>query len=258
MMGTTYTPTGGSPATPVHKVSLTNAYLLGETEVTYAQYARFLTDIGATSASPTLPAALLDALTTLVPSYPTTAVAFWNGGSINKDAQNIWTAPTYPNYPVNYMTWYGAMAYAVWAGGRLPTEAEWEYAARDTARGNFLNGSSNGAGMAATKALGGYAALSTTTVPVKTKNASNWGLYDIYGNVWEWCFDRFLANNEPYPSNQPVINPEGINPAGTYSVVRGGGYNVAESKLSIGASRLSYAVNTQESPVGFRVAFPLK
>ncbi|GHT35212.1 hypothetical protein AGMMS49574_24140 [Bacteroidia bacterium] len=262
MMGTNYTPSNWI-VTPIHKVSLTNAYLLSQTEVTNAQYAKFLTSIGVTTLSPTLstlPTELQASLTELVPSYPTAATALANTNFPITNAGSIWTATAATaNRPVNYVSWYGAMAYAAWAGGRLPTEAEWEYAARDTARGDFLNGTPSGAGMTAAQASGGYAA--TVLSDVKSKNRSNWGLYDMYGNVWEWCFDR-ATGNVGYPADaQPVTNPEGSNATvttATNAILRGGTYNTAENRLSIGGSRTGLALTTTNATSGFRVAFPLK
>jgi formylglycine-generating enzyme required for sulfatase activity len=264
MMGTTYTPliggTTGLQSTPVHKVSLTNAYLLGQTEVTNAQYAKFLVDIGATSLSPTLPAALLAKLTALVPTYPPAARALAGTPNITY-ASGKWTVAN-PNQPILQVNWYGAMAYAVWAGGRLPTEAEWEYAARDTAKGNFLNGSTNGSAVNGI-GMSDYAVCGAANyTTVRSKNASNWGLYDMYGNGWEICFDRVLSETEGYPSNQAVTNPEGTSDAAipaTFAVRRGGNSGSAVNTLSIGGTRgtvtLDYVTN---ATTGFRILIPLK
>ncbi|GHV52499.1 hypothetical protein FACS1894181_15630 [Bacteroidia bacterium] len=264
MMGTSYYPGSNLwPSAPAHKVSLTNAYLLGQTEVTNAQYARFLNAVGATNAGGYIHVPDINALVPLVPSGTNgDTIGNYNATSISLSG-SVWTAvAANAQKPVIQTNWYGAMAYATWAGGRLPTEAEWEYAARGTATGDFINGSSNGAGMAASKALGGYAAApGSGTTDVKTKNPSNWGLYDMFGNAWEWCYDRFLTNNEGYPSNQPVTNPEGTTDAATtftYAAMRGGGYGDSESRLSIGGSRAINKLDFRDVSVGFRVVFPLK
>jgi formylglycine-generating enzyme required for sulfatase activity len=262
MLGTTYTPIQATFApTPVHKVSLTSAYLIGQTEVTNAQYARFLTDIGATSKSPALPQALLDTLAKWVPTYPTAATALTASTAISNSG-STWTATAATaQQPIASVSWFGAMAYAAWAGGRLPTEAEWEYAARDTVSypGNFLNSTPAGAGM---KGTGGYAAAGTAVANVKTVDPSSWGLYDMFGNVWEWCFDRFAAASKYPADGQPATNPEGTTdeaiPATTLSVYRGGSYIETNDKLSIGGTRYGNLLNTAAANIGFRIAIPLK
>jgi formylglycine-generating enzyme required for sulfatase activity len=118
--------------------------------------------------------------------------------------------------PATGMSWYEAYAYAAWLGGRLPTEAEWEYAARAACQHAYCDriGSPTALGK-----VGWYAGNSNQRLhPVEQLEPNPWGLFDMYGNVWEWVADWYGQY-----SAEPQVNPWGL-PSGTGRVLRGGCY----------------------------------
>ena len=111
-------------------------------------------------------------------------------------------------HPVVFVSWDDAMAYAKWTGKRLPTEAEWEYAARGGLEGQkYPWGNAPPDGTRCNFWDEGIHDGYTYTAPVRSYPPNGYGLYDMAGNVWEWCFDAFNAFDENSHANSPSRNP---------------------------------------------------
>ena len=213
----------GDAEQPVHTIHL-DAFYMDKYEVTNAQFKAFL------DANPE-----------------------WGKDNIeDRFRDNVfylidWTHAAYPagkaDHPVAFVSWYAAMAYAEWAGKRLPTEAEWEYAARgglagkkypwgDTitlADANYLEGDEDENG---NLIIGGI----NDTTPVGQYAANGYGLYDMAGNMMEWCLDSlevgFYAESDN--SRNPIAGGETVQwlrenfrtiPGDSSRVFRGGAWH---------------------------------
>ena len=173
-----------------------------------------------------------------------------------------WNGNNYPsgkgNHPVVYVSWYAAMAYAEWRGKRLPTEAEWEKAARGGRHPiKYTWGSSPDLNKA------NYGGKIGDTTPVGTYEANGYGLYDMAGNVWEWCLDEYNAG---FYYISPYRNPVA---GGTVDsilsdwtnvksvrVLRGGSW-VSDVQFMVVSDRTRFTPRITNNARGFRCVKPV-
>ena len=179
-----------------------------------------------------------------------------------------WTGTDYPvgkaNHPVVDVSWYAAMAYANWAGKRLPTEAEWEYAARGGLAGKkYPWGDAE-----PTPADANYNRNVNDTTPVGQYAPNGYGLYDMAGNVWERCLDAYDADFYAVSDNSrnPLAGGEtvqglletftSIPRTDPSRVLRGGGWGNAAQGLRV-AHRVEFWPVAPYFDIGFRCARPV-
>ena len=223
---------GAEDEQPVHTVTL-DAFYIDQYEVTNSQY------------SVCVDAGVCD------PTTDTTAF------ESSYSRREYYGNPEYADYPVIYASWYEAQAYCQWRGGRLPTEAEWEKAARGGLEGQTYPwgdeaprceiGVENGATFDDDGACN-----DTDTTQVGSYAPNGYGLYDMIGNVWEWVSDYY---DENYYASSPAANPTGPE-SGLYPVMRGGSWDGGADSLRVSDRRFNPPDSGSLSS-GFRCVIPL-
>ncbi|MDR1974563.1 MAG: formylglycine-generating enzyme family protein [Bacteroidales bacterium] len=202
------------------------------------------------------------------PVYGGTAANTTSGEALRRD-----------NYAMSYVSWWGSLAFSLWIGGCLPTEAQWEYAARHD--GSIASTSNKYAGCNTDSTLANYAwysdNASSRVHEVAKKLPTAKGLYDMSGNLWEWILDPYTSSytanvagsttlaagsnllssgSGTGASESPYLNPVAY-PAGQQRVLRGGSWNGSATDCSLGyrssgtPSIFQYG-SSRTSGIGFR------
>lgn len=265
MMGSPENEAGRSVNELQHRVTLTRGFYMSKYEITNAQYAEFLNTVGVDYSGK-----WKNGL------YPNERLILSSKGSSEdwgvQYEMNKWKpAPGYENHPVILVTWYGALEYARWMGGTLPTEAQWEYACRGGQTESLPFGI--GSGRKLTGEIANIIAMrpydldhdpagdyrddsqksfnKDMTSPVGSYAPNGYGLYDMHGNVWEWCLDQWDGYSNNYMS-LPSVDP--VSDVGSNRIYRGGAW-FAKGEACRSAYRVSGTPNFFGIAVGFRVVF---
>jgi serine/threonine-protein kinase len=223
------TPNANTDEYPQHEVALT-AFWMDYTEVTAAQFSLFLNEVGNQK------------------ERGITWINLENSNtSIMEDGGDFFPKPGMDSKPVALVSWYGAEAYCQWAGGQLPTEAQWEFAARGANSSSYPWGS-----LPPTCSLAQFRVCpnGVQSVGSKSPGGDSWmGAADMGGNVWEWTADWYGAYETAVS-----VNPTGPR-SGSEKVLRGGSWG-SDSWMARTASRNDTVPTFRSVFSGFRCSTP--
>jgi formylglycine-generating enzyme required for sulfatase activity len=214
---------------PRHTVYL-DGFWIDRIEVTNARYVQFLNTLGSHAGT----CEGRDCIETQAEDKHS-RIRYQDGGYVVEG--------DFGDHPVTQVSWYGAVTYCAWAGARLPTEAEWEKAARGVDGRTYPWGSGP---PNCDRAQYGDCGGETVIAGSRPKGASPYGALDMAGNVWEWVADWY----EPfYYSSSPMQNPQGSE-SGLRRAYRGGSWGYPPAFL-----RTSDRARNRPSYAGFNVGF---
>lgn len=222
----------GEFESPVHEIYLDN-FLIDETHVTNFQFSEFVSQA----------------------NYKTTAeindfAMGYENGEMKKIPGLYWKSyytEERQNHPVVLVSWYDANEFAKWSGKRLPTEAEWEKAARGGLE-QTLHPWGNYQPLLETCNWGKQTVNFPATTDVKSFAPNHFGLFDMAGNVWNWCNDWFGEN---YYENEIYKNPEGAID-GITKVRRGASFNIMQTFRLRCSNRGAFNPESYAINIGFR------
>ena len=229
---------GGIDEKPIHKVILSD-YQISTYEITNQQYATFLNQYGSDKIKNGI--------------YAGREMIYIHKWGLQSE-NNIWVpVASYENHPVVNVSWYGAYEFCRFYGLNLPTEAQWEYAALSGSKAiSQGGGGQNWAGTNKEDELKDFAWYyinsDSKTHKIGTKKPNKFALYDMSGNIWEWCMDWYA----PYESEEQT-NPKVVQ-NGSLRVYRGGSWSYDADRCRV-ANRYSDNPDSRSDYLGFRAGF---
>lgn len=226
---------------PIHKVCL-SGYWIAKTEITNNQFVKFLNDCD-TGGVNKEGASWFQTKEVLSASH------------INKYAEGYYVEEGYGQYPVIGVSWYGCKEFARWLSEKsglsfdLPTEAQWQYAACSGGKNETYSGSND------IDAIGWYSGNTDRIQPVGLKLPNGLGIYDMTGNVWEWCRDIYLkdAYRKHSVKNPLIYRADVYREHSSKRVIRGGSFSYGAEICRISNRGNNWLIDNSSDDLGFRL-----